>query len=246
MPHQPKPAEAPDRPLDRPSTAAPDRLALLSDSPLARIVGGRRGAIDGGLPPITFVAVNALARLWTDAGTALLTAGLAAGAIGLGLVGLRLARKQTLKQSVRGLVGVLIALLFAAWSGEARDFFRPGIFVDAAYALAFGLSTLVGRPLVGVIYGALYRRGREWRRQPALRRVFAAATLGWSLVYATRAIAQAWFYRGDQPELIALTKLVLGWPLTVLALVLTLAAIRRAGGDAALRVEEPAQSVTVP
>lgn len=207
--------------------ATADRL---SESPLAKLVGGRRGAIDGGLPPLAFVAANAVARLWTDPHTALLTAGIAAGGIGVALVALRLARKETLKQSVRGLVGVLVAVLFAAWSGEARDFFRPGIVVDSAYAVTFALSTVVGWPLVGVIHAALYRRGREWRRHPRLRRVFTVATLGWSGIYGVRALVQTWFYRADQPELLALSKLALGWPLTVLALVLTLGAIRRFGG----------------
>jgi hypothetical protein len=208
----------------------------LSGSPLSRAVGGRRGAIDGGLPPVTFVAVNAVARLWTSPHHALLLAGLAAGGIGLGLVGLRLARKQTLKQSLRGLTGVLVALLFTAWSGEARDFFRPGIIVDAAYSVTFAVSTLIGWPLVGVIYGALYHRGREWRRDDRLRRLMIVATLGWSIVYAVRALVQTSFYRADQPEMLALSKLVLGWPVTVVALVLTLAAVRRVGGEQALRV----------
>src|SRR5687768_13785781 len=79
---------------------------------------------------------------------------------------------------------------FAAWSGEARDFFRPGIYVDAVYALAFAASVLIGRPLVEVIYRALYRRGRGWRAGSALRRVLIGASLGWSLVYSVRAGAQ--------------------------------------------------------
>ena len=66
-----------------------------------------------------------------------------------------------------------------------------------------------------------------WRSDPRLRRRFAVATLGWSLVYATRAVAQAAFCVDDSPGFLAVTKLVLGWPLTALAVVPTLAYVRR-------------------
>ena len=213
-------------------TSAQDAAATPGDereeSPISRRVGGKRGAIDGGLPPILFVATNAVVGMVTEPALALRAAAVAAASTGLTLVGLRLMRRETLKQALRGLVGVLVAVLFAAWSGEARDFFRPGIYVDAAYAVLFAGSALVGRPLVGVIHAALYRAGGGWRRQPRLRRVFTVATLGWALVYGLRTSVQAVLYRLDQPEFLALAKLMLGWPLTVLAVALTLASVRRA------------------
>ena len=42
---------------------------------------------------------------------------------------------------------------------------------------------------------------------------------------------QAAFYQADQPGLLAASKLVLGWPLTIVAVVLTLALIRRTTGS---------------
>jgi hypothetical protein len=195
--------------------------------PLLRLVGGWRGAIDGAVPPLVFVAMNAVVRLAGQPDAALLTAASAAALTGAALVVARVARRQTLKQALRGLVGLAVAVAFAAWSGEARDFFRPGMFVDAAYAVAFAGSVLVGRPLVELVYRFLYRPGSTWRAAPALRRVLTVATLGWSLVYAARAGAQAVLYRSDQPELLALTKVLLGWPLTIAAVAVTLAAIRR-------------------
>ena len=200
----------------------------LADSPLARLVGGPRGAVDGALPPVLFVGVNALASLFAAPPVALRAAALAAAVAGALRVALRVARRETVKQAVRGLVGLSVAVTFAAWSGEARDFFRPGIYVDAAYAVGFAASALLGQPLVGVLHAALYRTGRAWRGQPKLRRTFTMATLGWALVYVLRAGVQAFFYGADQPELLALSKLVLGWPLTITAVALTLAAVRRA------------------
>jgi hypothetical protein len=152
---------------------------------------------------------------------------LASLAAALVLGALRLRQQQPLKAVLRGLAGLGVAVALALWTGEARDYFLPGIWVDGAYAAGLAGSAAVGRPLVGVAYAALHRMGRSWRHQPALRRVLTLATWGWALVYATRAGVQAYFYAADQPELLGIGKLLLGWPLTVAAVVLTLGAAGR-------------------
>ncbi|SNR25513.1 DUF3159 domain-containing protein [Blastococcus mobilis] len=200
------------------------------DAPRARVwdlVGGLRGAVDGGLPPLVFVAANALVGAYAARSTALAAAIATAVSTGLGIVVLRLARKETPKQALAGLAGLAIAILFAVGSGEARGFFLPGIYVDAAYAVVLAASAALGRPLIGTLYGLLFGR-REWRTDARLRRLFVLATLGWSVVYAVRASAQAFLYREDLPGLLAFGKLLLGWPLTALAVALTLAGVRRA------------------
>ena len=58
--------------------------------------------------------------------------------------------------------------------------------------------------------------------------MFTLATLGWSGVYLVRVAAQAYLYRRDATELLVVSKLLLGWPLTALAVAVTLAALRRA------------------
>lgn len=195
---------------------------------VARYIGGRRGFVDGALPPVGFVAVNALASAFMPRPDALKAAIATAVGTGLALLALRLARREPLQQAVRGLIGLALAAVFAARSGEARSFFLPGIYVDAAWAAILAGSILVGRPLIGSIHAAIFGRGAAWRRDAGLRRAFALVTLGWSAVYATRALVQAGFYRADEAGLLAASKLVLGWPLTILAVVLTLTYVRRA------------------
>ena len=77
-------------------------------------------------------------------------------------------------------------------------------------------------------HGLLYGRRGQWRTDARLRRTFAFATVGWSLVFAIRAGVQAFPYGEDRPGLLAAGKLLPGWPLTILALLLTLAYLRRA------------------
>jgi Protein of unknown function (DUF3159) len=76
------------------------------------------------------------------------------------------------------------------------------IWVDAAYAVAFAASAVIGRPLAGIGYGLLFGRRALWREDARLRRAFTVATALWALVYATRALVQALFYQGDQPGLL--------------------------------------------
>ena len=153
-----------------------------------------------------------------------------ASAIGVGVlvVLLRLVRKETLQQAVSGFIGLAIAVFFARRSGEARGFFLPGIFINIAYGLVFLGSAVIGRPLVGAIYAAIDGLDKRWREDARLRRVFAVATVGWSLVFASRAVVQGVLYVMDRPGLLAAARLLMGWPLTIGAVALTVAYVKRA------------------
>lgn len=196
-------------------------------SRILELLGGGRGIVDGALPPLVFVAVNAVSGTQVPRPEALAYAIGGAVSVGLGILGMRMLRGEPLRQALGGLAGLAIAVAFALGSGEARGFFLPGIYVDAAYAVILAGSVAVGRPLIGALWELVFRSGSGWRHDPRLRGRFAVATLGWSLVYAIRAVAQAAFYIDDSPGFLAVTKLVLGWPVTALAVVLTLAYVRR-------------------
>jgi hypothetical protein len=130
-----------------PSTAG-DRARILE------LLGGRRGIVDGALPPLMFVAVNAVAGTQLPRPEALSYAIGGAVSVGLGIVGIRMLRREPLRQALGGLIGLAIAVAFALGSGEARSFFLPGIYVDAAYAAILAGSVAVGRPLIGALWGS--------------------------------------------------------------------------------------------
>lgn len=206
------------------------QLHALDQHPWLVALGGRRGLVDGAVPPVVFVAVNAVAEM-TGVAHALHVAVAASAVTATVVLAHRARRGESLNAGLRGLAGLAVAVGLAAWTGQARDFFLPGIYVDAAYGVAFAASAVVGRPVVGYVYATLLRAGPSWRRDRRLRRVLAVATYGWSLVFVTRAAVQAALYRADQTELLALAKLALGWPLTVAAIAATLAAVRWSGRD---------------
>jgi hypothetical protein len=61
-----------------------------------------------------------------------------------------------------------------------------------------------------------------------LRRVFTVATLGWVGVFATRAAVLGSLYLLDRSGWLAVARLVLGWPVTIGAVAVTLAYVKRA------------------
>ncbi|MFN2522827.1 MAG: DUF3159 domain-containing protein [Mycobacteriales bacterium] len=194
---------------------------------LVESLGGKRGLVDSGLPAVVFVGVNALVDIGASRSVALRTAIAAAVLTGVAIVVLRLVRKETVQQAVSGFLGLGLAVFFAARSGEARDFFKPGIYINLAYGAVFLGSAIIGRPLVGAIYAAVDGLGDTWRTVRRLRRVFTVATVGWALVFGLRAGVQTYFYNADRTDLLAVSKLLLGWPLTIGAVALTIAYVRR-------------------
>jgi hypothetical protein len=194
---------------------------------LIEAMGGKRGLVDSGLPAVVFVFVNSVVQAFAP-DVALRAAMVAALATGAAVVLLRLARKETLQQALSGFFALGIAVFFAARSGEARGFFLPGIFINLAYGTVFLGSALIGRPIVGAIYAAVDGLDKRWRQDPRLRRVFAYASVGWALVFASRAVVQGTLYLMDRPGLLAAARLLMGWPLTIAAVAVTIAYVKRA------------------
>lgn len=205
---------------------------------LIESLGGKRGLVDSGLPAVVFVGVNAIVDAFAARSTALHVAIGAAVLCGLAVIVLRLTRTETVQQAVSGFLGLAIAVFFAARSGQARDFFKPGIYINAAYGAVFLASVLVRRPIVGAVYSAVDGLGSAWREDRRLLRVFSVATVGWSLVFALRAVVQTIFYNADRPDLLAISRLLLGWPLTIAAVAVTVSFVRRSHRRAAERRSE--------
>ena len=212
-------------PEARPDTVSGEPAAKPA---LVEALGGKRGLVDSGLPAVIFVFVNSVVQAFSDRETALNAALIAAVATGVAVIVLRLVRKETLQQAISGFLGLAIAVFFARRSGEARGFFLPGIFINIAYGTVFLGSAIIGRPIVGAIYAAVDGLDKRWREDPRLRRIFVYASIGWAMVFASRAGVQGVLYLMDRPGLLAAARLLMGWPLTIAAVALTVAYVKRA------------------
>lgn len=106
-------------------------------------LGGWRGMVDATVPTIAFIVANGLGGLRTGIWAALGTAVL--------VFALRLARRESVQQAVSGLFAVGVAVAIAAVTGQARDFYVPGILRNAVLTVVLLGSVVLRRPLVGVI-----------------------------------------------------------------------------------------------
>lgn len=186
---------------------------------LEELFGGVRGVVDSSLPPIAFIAVNA----WRGLDAAIWTA----VSVGAALLLVRVVRREVVRHTISGFFGVLIAVGFAKLSGSAKGYFGPGIALNAVYATAFIGSVLIRRPLVGLLYQSFQQHPPEWFRHPRVRRAYSEVTLLWGAVFLARVIVKSIFYVADKPGWLAVTTLTMGWPLTLLALAVTVPWVAR-------------------
>jgi len=190
-------------------------------------LGGLSGVVASTVPVVAFVVVNSV--------TSLKPAVIVAVAVALGVAAWRVVRKEALQPAISGLFGVGIGAFIAYRTGEAKGYFLLGIWSSLVYCAVFVASVLVRWPLAGVIWHGVNGDGQGWRSQPPLRRAYTLATLLWAAVFAGRFVVQRWLYDTDQTVLLGAARLGMGLPLTGLALLGTVWAVRRSKRFAAER-----------
>jgi hypothetical protein len=187
---------------------------------LAEQLGGWRGLVESSIPVTVFVIVNIV--------TSLRPAILVAVASGLLIAVFRLSRRQSVRHAVNGLFGIFIGAVIAWRSGEARDFYLPGIIISGAYALAMVGSIAVRWPLVGWIWSVVLDKGStRWREDPVLLRTFGWLTGLWALIYLIKVGIQSGLYLANQDEWLGVARIALGWPPYALLLAVTVWSVRR-------------------
>ncbi|TML27404.1 MAG: DUF3159 domain-containing protein, partial [Actinobacteria bacterium] len=196
---------------------------------LASQLGGVRGVIESGIPVLVFV----IAKLLLPLTPALIVAVGSAVAIAVW----RLARRQSVRHAVNGLVGIGIGAFLAWKTGSAKAFYLPGILISFGYGLALLVSVLVRRPLVGWAWSVLVAKGStEWRGNPRLVRTFSWLTVLWAVTYLVKVAIQAVVFQHtsdtDPGTALGILRLALGYPPYLLLIAVTVWAVRRTAPDA--------------
>src|SRR3954466_8169826 len=183
-----------------------------------------QGIVDTLVGPLIFLVLFKLAGL--DA--ALIGAGAAALVVG----GVRGLRGQQLTSAWYGVAGVLLGAALAKATGSGNGYFLPKVASNAFYGLAFLVSVLIGKPLIGIAWAFFHRQPLAWGYRAEVRRVFAALTLMWAGAYFFRAAVYGVLITDakDRTGTLATASVVLGFPLTVALVAITLLVIRRAPG----------------
>jgi hypothetical protein len=184
-------------------------------------MGGTGGLVSSAVPAVVFVAVNTLAGLqpaiWASV------------AVGVAVGAWRLARREPLQPALSGILGVALCAFIAYRTGEARGFFLYGIWYSLVAGVALALSVAVRRPLVGVLWSVLTGSGFGWRTNRRTRFAFDVATVVWAVFLLARFGVQRYLYDLHQADWLGVARLAMGLPLTAVAALVTIWAIRRAG-----------------
>ena len=173
-------------------------------------LGGKRGLIDSGLPSLVFLVVFNISG--KDVNAALY----AAVALSIVLTLLRLLKRETIQHAFSGLIGVGICALISKRTGNAADFYLPGLWINAGYGLLYAITNLVKWPILGVMLGPILGENLLWRKDPARLNAYIKAGWLWVAMFAARLIVQYPLYKSGNINILGTARLLMGYPLFIL------------------------------
>jgi hypothetical protein len=169
-------------------------------------LGGTRGIIDSGLPSITFLIVHDITKNLNHSVIAAL-------AISFVLTVIRLARRETLQHALSGIFIIAICALIAHHTGKAKDFYLPGLIINAAYAAFYLITNLVGFPVLGLILGPILGENLAWRGVKERKSAYTRAGWIWFGLFISRLLVQYPLYKANQLNWLGTALVVMGYPL---------------------------------
>lgn len=148
----------------------------VTEAALFEAFGGVRGMVETVLPGLLFVTIYTINK-------DLHISAIAALAVSLLLVVVRLAMKDTVKHAFSGVFGVAFGVVFAMMTGNAKDFYLPGMLYTLGLGLAYIITTLAGVPLIGLVLGPVFKENLSWRtRNPGRKKAYAKASYAWGAI----------------------------------------------------------------
>ena len=164
--------------LDKPTTedASADDARAVTEAALFEAFGGVRGMVETVLPGLLFVSIYTVNK-------DLHMSAIAALAVALVMVVVRLARKDTVKHAFSGVFGVAFGVVFAMMTGNAKDFYLPGMLYTLGLAVAYIVTAMAGVPLIGLMLGPVFKENLSWRtRNPGRKKAYTKASWAWGLI----------------------------------------------------------------
>lgn len=177
------------------------------------VVAGRSNLTDSIVPPLIFLVINALWGLQVAIAGSL--------AFALLIAAVRLGRRQSAKYALGGIGAVVLASVVAQLLGRAEGYFLPAMVTGGGTLVVCVVSVLVRRPMVA--WTSHLARGwpLAWYWHPRVRPAYSEVTWLWALFFAIRLLLQFALFQGAAPELLAVVNVALGWPATIVLLVVS-------------------------
>lgn len=174
-------------------------------------LGGKRGLIDSGLPSLIFLIVFNISKQNIN------TAVWAALTLSVTLTFYRLIKRETLQHAFSGLIGVAICAFISRKSGNAADFYLPGLWINIGYGALYAITNLIKWPILGVMLGPILGENLLWRKDPKRLRAYINAGWIWVALFLSRLIIQYPLYKSGNINALGTARLLMGYPLFLLA-----------------------------
>ncbi|MEO7804405.1 MAG: DUF3159 domain-containing protein [Actinomycetota bacterium] len=164
-----------------------------------------KAIMDGVVPPVLFVGVNALTK-------DIQTAAVIAGGFGLVVAAYRLIKHQKINYVLGGLLGLGLSIFLALRSGNASDYFLPNTYIGFAYGGAALVSVIVARPLSAFLARTLEEKPKQWYSLPRVRMSHQIVTGTWAVVFLARSGFRYMLIQQGREGELAATAVLLGFP----------------------------------
>jgi hypothetical protein len=200
---------------------------------IADQLGGVRGLVESSVPVLTFVLLNFLfsnktLNLFADERIGLYWAIGGSVAMAVVIAVYRLYRKESIRHAINGLVGIALGAYLAARSGQAKDFYLPGILLSFGQAAVLLISVGFRKPIIGYVWAVMANKGRhDWLTMPKMMKTFQWLTVAWAVSLVVRAGVQGVLYLSDHADWLGVARIFLSWPIYAGMLALTVWAVRR-------------------
>jgi hypothetical protein len=180
---------------------------------LRTVFSGPAKTMDTIIPPLLYALVNMLVGLYPATVAALVFAAL--------LTAFRLIRKQSWLYAFSGLALTFLAAGLAWYTQNAASFFLPDLLTSGFLLAAALLSIWAGKPLAAWSSHLTRAWPKEWYWLPNIRPAYTEVTWMWAALIAARLIVQYTLYQQANVSLLAWVSGLLGWPVTIAALVVS-------------------------
>lgn len=191
---------------------------LTGDTVLVAL-GGVRGIVESFLPGFVFICTFAFTQN-------LLVSAIAPTLAGLVALLIRIVQRQKLIPALTGLGGIVICSLTTLLTGNAEDYFLPGLITNIAWLVGLIISIIIRWPLLGFVLGLASGSLTKWRDDVKMRGAAYLATYVWLALFVLRLAVQVPLYLADQVTWLGVARITMGIPLFGLVIIFTWLIIR--------------------
>lgn len=169
--------------------------------------------IDALFPPLIFFVANRLSNLEVAAGLTLFYI--------FCLIIYRVLKRHTKKYVLVGTGGVLFSIGLSYLSGEAINYYLPGLLSTTLIVLACLTSLAAKKPLAA--FASHITRGWpiDWYWRDDIRPAYRNVTILWAVYFSFRLAVQVPLFLMGEFDIYFIFNNILGWPMNIILLIST-------------------------